>query len=284
MVKNIFFRTVQKSYDDLEKNLQLLLEETCEEYIISKAERCLLRIDEEIRKLKSNVLKYQFDSIAGEVYFFKVLKPKFISQYLFYLDILTIESKKPNSNIKLQIKFYEHEIKKCLDSLDTNKSFFNYYKREATYLDHKYFVRYNFDIKMKLPSHLYNLDEHFSTLCDFQVAKIISNEYLLQYLNSKIAQFVVLHTSSVKPVKDVNWSMSKVALVELIYALHQNQCFNAGALELSETIKIFENLLTIDLSNFHKVLAEIRSRKFNRTKFLTQLQDNLEKKFVDNDS
>ncbi len=281
MVEKNFLKRVEKDYLRMEHSL-LEMEQQQEDRLMI-AEKCLILIDEYIRKLKSQVLKHQFDSMADEVCFFRNLKPKFISKYLYYNQILEIESLKPKSGKKAIRKFYENWIAKLNADYLGYVEFYNYYKREATYLDQKYFVRNTYDLKMKLPDHLYSFDDGFTTFYDHQVAKIISNDELINFLLAAVQKLERGHVPKTGVENRLKWTAPKVALIELIYALHHNRCFNAGALDLTGTAKVFEDLLEVDLQNFHKVITEIKARKSNRTKFLQQLQQNLEQLFMDTD-
>lgn len=281
MVNNQFFRSVQKMYTDLLRSLDDINQEDLD--ILTKSESCIIQIDSVIRKLKIKVTTYHFESIAEEVYFFKELKPKFIAEFLFYQQILNIESDKPHSGKKTLQKYYLSKIKTIEMQADEDKDFYNYYLRNATYLDQKYFVRHYFDLKMKLPEQLYNYDESFTTSHDYKVAEIMASQKIVSYIINCIDHLQKQKSQQSQQLKKMEWSSSKVHLVELIYALHNSRCFNAGTLELSETIKVFEKLLDVDLHNFHKVLSDIKSRKSNRTKFLQFLQHNLNKYFLDTD-
>lgn len=281
MVTKNFLRRIETDYEKMKHSLRMIGEEQEDRMLM--AEQCLILIDENIRMLKSKVIKYQFVSMADEVYFFKVLKPKFISKFLYYNQILDIESMKPKSGRKAVRKFYENRINKLNADYLGNIEFYNYFKRGATYLDQKYFVRNTYDLKMKLPDHLYSFDDGFTTFYDHQVATIMANDDLTNFLLSEIRTLEMDQEQKPTLKSKLKWTASKVALVELIYALHHGRCFNAGMLDLSETAKVFEDLLEVDLHNFHKVLTEIKARKTNRTKFLLQLQNNLEQLFLDTD-
>lgn len=281
MVTNNFLRKVEKDYERMERSLAEIDQQQENRMII--AEQCLMLIDDHIRKLKEQVIKFQFDSMADEVYFFRNLKPKFISKYLYYNQILEIESVRPRSGKKAIRKFYENRIAKLNTDYLRYIEFYNYFKRGATYLDQKYFVRNAYDLKMKLPDHLYSFDDGFTTFYDHQVATIISNDNLINFLMTGIEKLEMGQEQKTVTANKLKWTAPKVALIELIYALHHSRCFNAGTIDLSETAKVFEKLLDVDLHNFHKVLTEIKARKSTRTKFLQHLQHNLEQLFLDTD-
>jgi len=43
----------------------------------------------------------------------------------------------------------------------------------------------------------------------------------------------------------LNWTGSKVALIELLYALHSEGVFNNGAADLKDLVEYFENILVL---------------------------------------
>lgn len=73
----------------------------------------------------------------------------------------------------------------------------------------------------------------------------------------------------------LRWTASKVALVELIYALFCSNSLNDGDAEIREITKAFENLFSVDLGDVYHAFSEIRDRKIEPTKFLDLLKDSL---------
>ena len=67
----------------------------------------------------------------------------------------------------------------------TNWSF-KYYRSGSTYLDHKYFLRSSFDIKMSIDSYYFEADTSFSTSHDFKVAKILANDLIQLYIENQL--------------------------------------------------------------------------------------------------
>lgn len=279
VTKTIFKRTSQ-----LLEDLDVKINEVCDDGndVIKISEKALLIIDESIRKLKLLVSNHHFDHIAEEVLFFKKLKPQFISKFIYYSAVLDIESHKPAAGNKTLKKYYEAEQEKLRNFYVEHSEFYSYYKREATYLDHKIFVRNSYDLKMKLSSGFYNYDPNFTTSHDHLIARFISNGQFDQYLKKQIEGFSENTTGKV--LSPLNWTGSKVGLIELTYALYQMRCFNGGNIELSEVIKFVEKSLDCDLGNFHKTVFEIRNRKQGPTKFLQLVSDNLNQYFMNSDA
>jgi hypothetical protein len=276
MVTKAIFRKITKLHDDLELKINEVYND--DEDMLKVAEKSLLLIDESIRKLKEMISTYHFENIAEEVYFFKKLKPQFISKFIYYSSILDIESHKPNVANKALKKYYEAEQEKLKNFYMEQAEFYSYYRREATYLDHKIFVRNSYDLKMKLSFGFYNFDTSFTTSHDHLVARFIASQQMDKYLKKQLEN--LSDNVSTKTLSPLVWSASKVGLIELVYALYQMRCFNGGNVELSEVIKFVERSLDTDLGNFHKTIFEIRNRKQGPTKFLHLVSDHLNQHFL----
>lgn len=281
MKARTFFRKIKKLWTDLNNELAKISE--VEENIVLRSEKSLIVIDEITRKVKLMTNSFNFESIADEVTFFKTLKPLFISKYIYFSRILNIETSKPKAGHKELRKYYENELLKLKQYFIENKDFHIYYHRNASYLDHKYFVRKSYDLKMELPNDLYNFDENFTTSHDIKIAQIMANEYLEVYLLNSINISTQLSSGNIFSKFPLIWSASKVSLIELLYALHQTKCFNGGNIDFSEVVKATEKLLELDLGNYYKTIGEIKNRKKGRTKFLQLLNDNLNQLFLDSD-
>ncbi|WP_407503328.1 RteC domain-containing protein [Elizabethkingia miricola] len=277
-------KTIFKRTSHLLEDLDVKINEICDDGndLIKISEKALLIIDESIRKLKLLVSSHHFDHIAEEVLFFKKLKPQFISKFIYYSAILDIESHKPAAGNKTLKKYYEAEQEKLRNFYVEHSEFYSYYKRDATYLDHKIFVRNSYDLKMKLSFGFYNFDSSFTTSHDHIVARFMANQQFDQYLKKQIENLG--NNMAGRVLSPLVWSASKVGLIELIYALYQMRCFNGGNIELSEVIKFVEKSLDTDLGNFHKTIFEIRNRKQGPTKFLQLVSDNLNQHFINNEA
>ncbi|MFW2135509.1 RteC domain-containing protein [Chryseobacterium sp. TY4] len=274
MVTKTIFRKITKLHEELELKINEVYDE---DNMLKVAEKSLLLIDDSIRKLKSLVSAHHFENKGEEIHFFKKLKPKFISKFIFYSTILDLESHKPNAGNNALKEYYEAEQEKLKIFYKQHSDFYSYYRREATYLDHKIFVRDSYDLKMKLSLGFYNFDTTFTTSHDQLIAKFIANEKIEHYLKKQMDSLSEKdgHQISSRLV----WSASKVGLIELVYALYNMRCFNGGNVELSEVVRFVEKSLGTDLGNFHKTIFEIRNRKQGPTKFLNLVSDNLTQYF-----
>lgn len=274
--------TFKKKIDEIWKTLQVRIDQTNRNAkdIVLRCEEILMETDIAIRNLKTILQQYKFSDWSEEISFFKNTKPKFIAIYIYYSNVLAIESSKPYSDPHIIKDYYGKERANLLFFYNEQREFISYYRRKSTYLDKKYFVRFKFDFKLKLSAEMYSYDEEFSTSHDHIVSQIMANDMLDQYLSQKIDSKETGGNSMVEN-NNIEWTAPKTALTELLYALYQTRCFNGGQADLAEVFRWAEKSLNINLGNFHKTLGEIRLRKNDRAKFLSVLHQNFEQ-YLDN--
>lgn len=248
---------------------------------LTRCESAIEIILKTIQTLKITINKSRFKSEGEEIHFFKEIKPQFVSKLIYYNTIFKIEMKKPNGGHRIIKKYYNNELLKLKAFFDNELEFYKYYRSGSIYLDYKYFVRGKFDIKMSLDSYYFETDTNFSTSHDFKVAKILANDLIQLYLENQLLMIDNKDTSEKsqrKPNLKMTWTGSKVALIELMYALHTEGVFNNGASDLKDNAEYFEHIFEIDLGQYRRAFLEIRARKSDKTKFLTTLNEALLKR------
>jgi hypothetical protein len=253
---------------------------------IKKCEQAIKIILKSINELKKVATKNNFKSQSEEILFFKEVKPQFTSKLIFFNRVYKIEMKKPNGGNKILKKYYNNELLKLKAFFDNELEFYQYFRSGSTYLDYKYFLRGEFDIKLALDSYYFESDMSFATSHDFKVATILANDLIELYLENQLLMLENNENSEKsqrKPNVKLTWTGSKVALIELIYALHTEGVFNNGAADLKDIAEYFEHTFEIDLGQYRRVFLEIRARKSDRTKFLTTLNDSLQKRMENSD-
>ncbi len=253
---------------------------------IKKCEQAITVILKSIYELKKVATKTNFKSKSEEIQFFKEVKPLFTSKLIYFNLVYRIEMKKPNGGNKILKKYYNNELLKLKAFFDNELEFYQYFRSGSTYLDYKYFLRGEFDIKLALDSYYFESDMLFATSHDFKVATILANDLIELYLENQLLMLENNENSEKsqrKPNVKLTWTGSKVALIELIYALHTEGVFNNGAADLKDIAEYFEHTFEIDLGQYRRVFLEIRARKSDRTKFLTTLNDSLQKRMENSD-
>lgn len=245
---------------------------------IKRCEKAIEVIIKGIEKLKKLFIKENFKTQEQEINFFKNVKPKFTSKLIFYNAVYKIETKKPYGGERIVKKYFNNELDKLKRYFDNNLDFYKYYRTGNCYLDYKYFIRGTFDIKLTLDSFYFEVDHDFSTSHDFKVAKVLAHDLIQVYLEDELTH-LGRRTPKEKSQHNHNekqsWTGSKVALIELIYALHSEGIFNNGTSDLKSVTEYFETIFEIDLGQYRRTFLEIRVRKSDRTKFLNSLKDKL---------
>jgi hypothetical protein len=245
---------------------------------IQYAEQAIKMLIVILEKLKTTFLNYQFENKSEEIDFFRNIKPQFAAKLIYYNDIYNIETNKPFGSKKAIRKFYNTELTKLETYFTENLEFYKYYRTGNRNLDNKYFIRGKHDLRHTLDSFYFQADHRFSTSHDYKVARILANDTIKIYLETEISQLENKEGSNTLPIvnrKTQKWTGSKVALIELIYALHTEGVFNNGASELKEVTTFFESAFDVDLGQFNRTFLEIRARKSERTKFLNTLKEKL---------
>lgn len=253
---------------------------------IQKSEKAIEVILTSIYNLKKVIIKSGFKSETEEIQFFKELKPQFTSKLIYYNIVYKIEMKRPNGGNRILKKYYHNELQKLKAYFDNELDFYKYYRSGSSYLDYKYFLRGKYDIKLALDSYYFETDTTFSTSHDFKVARILANDLIQLYLEDQLIMIEnkdLGDKSQRKPNVKMIWTASKVALIELMYALHTEGVFNNGAADLKDIADYFEHTFDIDLGQYRRVFLEIRARKSEKSKFITTLNEALLKRMEKSD-
>lgn len=244
---------------------------------IHYAEQAIKILIPAFEKLKTEFLKNTFKNKEEEINFFRESKPQLAAKLIYYNEIYNIETSRPFGSKKTIRKYFNTELLKLQEFYKDNRDFYKYFRTGNHSLDNKYFVRGKHDIRHTLDSFYFQADHRFSTSHDYKVARILANDCIKEYIESQLSklQHTPCNTTNTINTKTQKWTGSKVALIELIYALHAEGIFNNGESELKEVTKFFEWAFDVDLGQFNRTFLEIRARKSERTKFLNSLREKL---------
>ena len=233
-----------------------------------------------LSEVKKYVLNRGFKNIGEEIHFFKYQKPTIVSKLIYYNAIYKIETKKPYGSKPIK-KYLNDELRKLKRYFDNNLEFYKYYRTNNSFIDDKLFVRGKYDIKLSLDTFFFEADHSFSTSHDYKVAKIIANDLIQVYLEDQLHNTAYRDKSTDLP--KLNWTGSKTAMIELIYALYSQGVFDNGNADIKVIAKTFERTFNLDLGDFYHTFMELKSRKINSTKFLDSLRDALIRKMDEQD-
>lgn len=248
---------------------------------LKKAERIIAFTTRSLQELKAMILDHGFSRQDEEIHFFKILKPKVFSQLIFYTRVKQVESILPYFGyLKDKEKFLANELRVIGLFFQNNMDFCNYMRNDFTFLDDKYFLRGQTDSQLFDESFLSITDPDFATCYDYKAACLLAYDLLTIFLNKKVESIYGTGDESFvveEPFPHLHWTGSKIALVELIYALQASGCINHGHAGIKDLKEIFEKVFEIELGDCYRLFLEIKIRN-HTTKFIDQLCESLNNK------
>nr|WP_315254766.1 RteC domain-containing protein [uncultured Flavobacterium sp.] len=255
--------------------------------LIDEAYEMTLYLQDLLFTVKKYVIEEGFKNDEEEIYFFHTIKPKILGKLIYYNKVYRIETGCPVNNGKIYHTYFAsrlQELKKEYAEHICNSDFYRYYRSGRSDKDEVYFRLGNINYHDGLNSFVFEIDSQFSTFYDYKVARIIANELLYNYLLTKINPDenpdVILQNS--ESTKDVFWTDSKNALIELVYALYASGAISHGKIGIRKISLLFQILFRVPLGDLHHAFHRMKTRTGSRTAFLDQLKISLEE-YMDNE-
>lgn len=244
--------------------------------LITAANLIVEILEAQIKELHQLLMNYKFSSLDDEIYFFKFLKPKLIAKLIYYTKIIDLESNLPTPK-KPRIKYLQKELNRISQYTEKNKYFNQYYRSNSNHKDQQYFSRTRGKKFSYYECQIINYDIRLSSPYDYTAAKIIANDLLVTYIESKIEQCKT--NSNAEKTPSLNWTGNKIDLIELIYALHKQKVINDGNIDIKDFAIVMGKIFDLELEDtVYRSYIDIKNRKDNRTKFLTTLAKTLNNK------
>lgn len=217
-----------------------------------------------------------FWDAGEEVYFFKVIKPRFYGRFLYYLELQWIENCRPGGEFGIQREYLVKELERLREFYRKNAGFYAYYLSGASHLDSRYFLKGKPTVYPQGGESgvLANTEEEHSA--DNLASRILAHEWLERYLLESIQELQGqdgIRMPNGKCLPTLRWTASKISLIELLYALQAAGVFNQGTADIKQTARFFEQIFQVDLGNYYRNFQDIRIRKSGRTHFLDLLRD-----------
>lgn len=274
----------RRLYEKMEAQLKQIISK--EQALLRQTSQCINVCQDILKELRRYVEKNPFKDPEGEIEFFKETQPRFYSRFIYYVKVFHIEMNRPTGSDKVQKKYLETHLQRIKHFFDINLDFYQYYRSGSTHFDEVYFVRGKQDLRLFPDDLALTIDNSFCTTQSHKVAKVFANELLRIYLNTSIQEMERKDNAEgvvnvIKP--HMQWTGSKVSLIELIYALQTAGVINNKNADIKQLTVFFENIFQMELGNIYNVFQEMRIRKKNRTSFLDQLRDVLVKRMDEAD-
>jgi hypothetical protein len=238
---------------------------------------------EVLNNLRVHIRNNKFKDDSDEIHFFKNIKPHIHADFIFYNSQLKFEINKPNTTNSILKNYLKNELKKLEFKKRKNLDFYRYYKQKNDFLDHIYFLRENkqleiFDTELEI-----YLATDFYTSHDTLAAQVIAYDVLTNFYKQEINKLKSVSSGKFDDTNKINknplnWTASKIDLIELVYALKVSGAINTGNINTKELVSIFSSLFNVEVSNYYKTYSEIKNRSTERTKFLKKLAEDFQAK------
>lgn len=255
--------------------------------LIDESYKICTYLRELLFEIKIQILKVGFKNDSEEINFFKNIKPQILGKLIYYNKVFRAETSCPVNNGKMYHTFFSNELEELKQEYNehiSNSDFYRYYRSGRTDRDSEYFTLGKINYHNGLNSFVFEVDPSFSTYYDYKVARIIANGLLYTYLLEKInpEQKPELMLQNPESVKDIFWTDSKNALIELIYALHASGAISHGKIGIRKISLAFHILFRTPLGDIHHAFHRMKDRTGSRTVFLDKLKEALEE-YMDKD-
>lgn len=231
-----------------------------------------------MNKLKNYISSYAFESVTEEVNFFREIKPKFYSKYIYFINIHNYLLQKPTGGENIQRDYINMHLAELKTFFDHNRAFYSYYRSRMTQMDEIYYTRGGFDVHAELED--FEEDEQYSTSHDYKLSKIIANEKFQDYLILELAKIgnedlAALAGHKMFPFPHPKWTASQTDAAELLYSLQTSCAVNNGNIEISELVAIWEFVFQMEINEPYHKLLDIVKRQKEMFIFLTRLRNSL---------
>lgn len=257
-------------YADLNRDLNALALE--EDQLIKLYERSIHACVKYLKKLKDYCKLHDPGTPAEEILFFKQIKPKFKSQLIYYQSLLNLEVRRPIGDSTTIAEYLRNETRVLQHFFESNLSFYQYVRTQATYLDDYYFVRGNYDVYLDPDQCVIDFDPAFSTTHDHKLAQVLASEMLQEHLEHAIQRLSQKETVILADTefRDFDWKQTKCGLIELIYCWHATEAF--GKKNLKSIVKFIEKVFNISLGNFYDTFDWLAGRQ-SPTTYIDEMKE-----------
>lgn len=149
---------------------------------IRKIECCFQICDKYWNELRVEMMGYKFESLVEEIYFFKNIKPLFISELKYYHRLYHAELFMPSEEKVFLRKYWERQLQLIDDFINGNREFYNYYKSGVTNLDNNYFTQQRFKGKPFIALKINFESQELTSSHDHILSSIIAYERFKEYV------------------------------------------------------------------------------------------------------
>lgn len=188
-VNPLVLYTMKEQFQALYQNMLTEMEQCSQRFTTEKEqiECCFQTCEKNWSLLQQRLSHYQFTNPKEEIWFFKVMKPRFTALLEYYALVYKANLFLPDSDPAEVNNFWQKELRFAEKFFQENQSFYQYYKDGGTEMDELYFVRANNDPTQPLPRSYYT-NPQATTTHDPLIASFIAREKYVHYVRQKMGR------------------------------------------------------------------------------------------------
>jgi len=262
-------------YEAMMQNLEHIM--VTSENILQRAEQSYKVVERALAELKAYIIDYDFADKQEEINFFKNIKPMFLKELLYFMEVFQVESWKSPVGRDEEIAHYRLGAHRADLYFKRYNELYTYYRTGSSLHDEQYFLRES-KCELITPISLSDTDTRFSTVYSFQFAKLQAYEQFSDYLHRRIYNLEhpgspISESDKGKPM--LRWTDSKNALIELGYGIHAKGSINYGKADIKQIMTALEIAFNTNAGNFYRTFQNLRIRKKNRTPYWDDAKEQL---------
>ena len=246
--------------------------------ILQRSKLSYRLVEQILGELKEFIINYTFKDKDEEIKFFKEIKPMFLRELIYHMEVFQVEAWKPPVGREDEIAHYGLGARRVDFYLKRTNELYNYYRTGSTTNDELYFLRTETAPDLITPISLSDIDPKFSTVYSFTFAKMQAYELFSNYLHQCVYR---LEHPGMEQKKEESkkslWTDSKADLIELGYGIYARGSVNHGKADIKEIITALEIAFDTTVGNFWRTFQNLRIRKKNRTPYWDGAKNELNK-------
>lgn len=218
-------------------------------------------------------LKQEFFSkgaleLKEEIRFFKTTKQQPQTKLFYYWELREYQANYPLSGNAHQKEYINVKLRDVQGFLDRQKGFRKYLSLGHTHFDHLYFTRKGISSADKYQAIGSILESDFYTSHDILLSQIRANEQLASFYTTELKD---LKSKKSNQITSLKWTGSKVAFVELVYALYHTSVFQQQEIPVKVIAKVLAECFQIPPFDIYDTFGDIKRRKKEPSAFLNQM-------------
>lgn len=233
---------------------------------------------EYLRQLKVLLRKYRTLPRHLEISFFKEIKPRFVSEYLFNVLVYRLHYDWPVGTVKKQQLYLDQVLTQVGLYFEKHHQFYCYHRKNCSHLDNIYFVRWQQDSDPTTDQIFSGTDPSYNTSRDMQLGKILAYTRFQEYVQEQLQMLSQAPKAASRSsgLPSVVWRETKSSFIELVYAIFLSGATDA---DIKTLVQVLGSAFNVKVKNEYDVFQHVKNRKLEPAKYINKMKTCLLKKY-----